>query len=187
MAWGTGAQGTALVEWHGRPTVFGNPLIEVCLWLREDPCRCEVDFAFVKVAEPFSEPRSVFSELRRDHRLVDDSPQRRETLVRELNRKTDPTEFPCEPDSLAALVETRFTCEEKRTVSALNALNVPSRDRAEPAFPLTAEEADSSTPRPPARVPPSRRRRMRPPSGGRAESRGRATGGPGRGEASPRC
>ncbi|MEU1056515.1 hemerythrin domain-containing protein [Streptomyces sp. NPDC005876] len=164
-----------MVKSHGRLTAFGNQLIEVHLWLREELAalrqdvdaylaggtrvrelrtHCltfcsaldrhhngENDFAFVKVAEQFPELGPVLDELRRDHQLVDDSLQRLETLVRELDRETDPIEFQRELDSLAALIETHFTYEEKRIVSALNELNVPSWDRTKPAFLLTDDKA----------------------------------------------
>ncbi|MEU9916312.1 hemerythrin domain-containing protein [Streptomyces sp. NPDC051001] len=159
---------------HGRLTAFGNQLIEVHLWLREELAalrqdvdsylsggtrvrelrmHCltfcsaldrhhngENDVAFTEIAEHFPELRSVLEELRRDHRLVDDSLQRLERLVGALDRESDPTEFRRELDSLAALVETHFTYEEKRIVSALNALEVPGWDRTRPAFLLNDDE-----------------------------------------------
>lgn len=155
---------------HGRLTAFGNQLIEVHLWLREELAalrqdvdaylaggtrvrdlrtHCltfcsaldrhhngENDFAFTKIAEQFPELSPVLEELRRDHQLVDDSLQRL-GLVGELDRESDPTEFRRELDSLAALVETHFTYEEKRIVSALNALKVPGWDHTRPTFLLT--------------------------------------------------
>ncbi|WP_406859157.1 hemerythrin domain-containing protein [Streptomyces sp. HUAS MG47] len=99
----------------------------------------ENDFAFVKVAEQFPELRPVLEELRRDHQLVDDSLQRLETLVGELAPESDPTAFRRELDSLAALIETHFTYEEKRIVAALNALEVPGWERDRPAFLLTGD------------------------------------------------
>ncbi|WP_405764502.1 hemerythrin domain-containing protein [Streptomyces sp. NBC_01538] len=159
---------------HERLTAFGNQLIEVHIWLREELAalrqdvdayleggtrvrelrtHCltfcsaldrhhngENDVAFSKVAEQFPELRPVLEELRRDHQLVDDSLQRLETLVGELDRESDPTDFRRELDGLAALVATHFTYEEKRIVSALNALKVPSWDRTRPAFLLTDDE-----------------------------------------------
>jgi hypothetical protein len=44
-----------------------------------------------------------------------------------------------ELDSLAALMETHFTYEEKRIASALNALNAPGWDRSRPGFLLTGD------------------------------------------------
>jgi len=163
-----------LAKSHERLTAFGNQLIEVHLWLREELAalrqdvdayleggtrvrelrtHCltfcsaldrhhngENDVAFLKVAEQFPELRPVLEELRRDHQLVDDSLQRLGTLVGELDRESDPTEFRRELDGLAALVETHFTYEEKRIVAALNALNVPSWHRTRPAFLLTDDE-----------------------------------------------
>ncbi|MEV0590562.1 hemerythrin domain-containing protein [Nonomuraea cavernae] len=97
----------------------------------------EDDGAFPEVAEQFPELRPVLEELRRDHRLVEDSLRRLEALVDELDRETDPVAVRRELDSLAALMETHFVYEEKRIVSALNALNVPGWDRSPPAFLLT--------------------------------------------------
>lgn len=159
---------------HGHLTAFGNQLIGVHLWLREELAalrqdvdaylaggtrvrdlrtHCltfcsaldrhhngENDFAFTKIAEQFPELSPVLEELRRDHQLVDDSLQRLERLVGELDRESDPTEFRRELDSLAALVETHFTYEEKRIVSALNALKVPGWDHTRPTFLLTEGE-----------------------------------------------
>ena len=159
---------------HGRLTAFGNQLIEVHLWLREELAalrqdvdsylsggtrvrelrtHCltfcsaldrhhngENDFAFLEIAEQFPELSPVLEELRRDHRLVDDSLQRLERLVGALDRESDPTEFRRELDSLAALVEMHFTYEEKRIVSALNALEVPGWNHTRPTFLLTDDE-----------------------------------------------
>ncbi|MGI5158097.1 hemerythrin domain-containing protein [Microbispora sp. CA-102843] len=154
-----------------RLLAFGNQLIDVHLWLREElaglredvdayfvggarlrdlRAHCltfcsaltrhhtgEDDSAFPEVAEQFPELRPVLEELRRDHRLVEDSLQRLEALVAGLDEEADPAEVRREMDSLAALMETHFVYEEKRIVSALNALNVPGWDRSLPAFLLT--------------------------------------------------
>ncbi|WP_245646733.1 hemerythrin domain-containing protein [Microtetraspora niveoalba] len=159
-----------------RLLAFGNQLIEVHLWLREELAELregvdayfaggarlrelrthcltfcsaltrhhtgEDDGAFPQVAERFPELRPVLEELRRDHRLVDDSLRRLEVLVAELDQETDPAEVRREVDSLAALMETHFVYEEKRIVSALNALNVPGWDRSTPAFLLTDDAED---------------------------------------------
>lgn len=159
----------------GRLAAFGNQLIEVHLWLREElaalredvdayldggarprelRAHCltfcsalnrhhtgEDDGAFPELAERFPELAPVLDELRRDHRLVEDSFQRLEALLGGLGRKTDPVEVRSELDSLAALMETHFVYEEKRIVSALNTLNMPGRDRSRPDF-LLADDAE---------------------------------------------
>ncbi|GLW10050.1 hypothetical protein Misp01_51790 [Microtetraspora sp. NBRC 13810] len=81
----------------------------------------------------------MLAELRRDHRLVEDSLRRLEALVAGLDRDRDPAEVRRELDSLAALMETHFVYEEKRILSALNALNVPGWDRSPPAFLRTGD------------------------------------------------
>ncbi|OPG06733.1 hemerythrin [Microbispora sp. GKU 823] len=158
-----------------RLMAFGNQLIEVHLWLREElaglregvdayfaggarprelRAHCltfcsaltrhhtgEDDVAFPEVAGRFPELRPVLEELRRDHRLVEDSLRRLEALVAGLDEETDPAEVRREMDSLAALMETHFVYEEKRIVAALNALNVPDWDRSPPAF-LLADDAE---------------------------------------------
>jgi Hemerythrin HHE cation binding domain len=154
---------------HERLAAFGNQLIDVHLWLREElaalretidgggPRRdlrahclsfCsaltrhhagEDDGAFPALAGQFPELRPVLEELRRDHRLVEDSLERLRTLVSGLDGDRDPVVVRRELDTLAALIETHFVYEEKRIVSALNALNVPGWDRSPPAFLLTGE------------------------------------------------
>ncbi|MFF5212981.1 hemerythrin domain-containing protein [Streptosporangium sp. NPDC000396] len=153
---------------HGRLTAFGNQLIEVHLWLREElaalrenidaylaggvrprelRAHClafcsalnrhhtgEDDGAFPELARQHPELRPILEELRRDHRLVEDSLQRLQALVGELDRETDPAEVQRELDSLAALMETHFVYEEKRIVSALNALDAPGWNRSRPEF-----------------------------------------------------
>ncbi|HXA60280.1 MAG TPA: hemerythrin domain-containing protein [Streptosporangiaceae bacterium] len=148
----------------GRLAAFGNQLIDVHLWLREElavlredidaylvggarprelRAHCltfcsalnrhhtgEDDGAFPELAEQFPELRSVLDELRRDHRLVEDSLQRLEALLGGLGQELDPVVVRSELDSLAALMETHFVYEEKRIVSALNALNAPGWDRS---------------------------------------------------------
>ncbi|MGK5543154.1 hemerythrin domain-containing protein [Streptomyces sp. URMC 127] len=168
---------------HERLEAFGNQLIDVHLWLREElstlranvaayltdlsdvsdgaPLRelrthcltfCsalnrhhrgEERTAFSEIAAQFPELSPVLEELRRDHRLVEDSLQRIETLVGELTELKGrpgpgedrvPVEVQREVDSLAALIETHFTYEEKRIVSALNALDLPAWRHRRPAF-----------------------------------------------------
>lgn len=57
----------------------------------------------------------MLDELERDHRLVADSLRRLEGLPE--------TGFEAELDTLAALLETHFTYEERRLVAALNGLD----------------------------------------------------------------
>jgi hypothetical protein len=99
--------------------------------------------AFPKLAEQFPELRPVLDELRRDHRLVEDSLQRLEALLASLDQEKDSVEVRSELDSLAALMETHFVYEEKRIVSApnapnaLNALNAADWNRSRPDFLIT--------------------------------------------------
>jgi hypothetical protein len=154
-----------------RLAAFGNQLIEVHLWLREElaalredidaylaggarprdlRAHCltfcsalnrhhtgEDDGAFPKLAEQFPELRPVLEELGRDHRLVEDSLHQLQALLDGLDQEVDPVIVRSELDSLAALMETHFVYEEKRIVSALNALNAPGWDRSRPDFLLT--------------------------------------------------
>ncbi len=156
-----------------RLTGFGNQLIEVHLWLREElaalredtevylaggarprdlRAHCltfcsalnrhhagEDDSAFPELAQQFPGLRPVLEELRRDHRLVADSLQRLQALLDSLGQQTDPVAVRTELDSLAALMETHFTYEEKRIASALNALNAPGWHRARPGFLLSGD------------------------------------------------
>jgi hypothetical protein len=159
----------------GRLTAFGNQLIEVHLWLREElaTLRSDIDAYFVggararelrvhcltfcsalnrhhsgeddgafpKLSEQFPELQPVLDELRRDHRLVEDSLQRLEALLGGLNQRMDPVVMRSELDSLAALMETHFVYEEKRIVSALNVLNAPGWSRSRPDFLRTDDTA----------------------------------------------
>ena len=88
--------------------------------------------AFGEIAERFPDLRPVLDELRRDHRLVEDSLNRLEELLDAVD--ADPIVVRRELDSLAALMETHFVYEEKRIVEALNALDVPRWRQARPAF-----------------------------------------------------
>ncbi|GAA0963927.1 hypothetical protein GCM10009550_60610 [Actinocorallia libanotica] len=94
----------------------------------------EDDGAFRELAERFPELRPVLEELSRDHRLVEDCLRRLETLVGGLEQGADPREVQLELDTLAALMETHFTYEEKRLVAALNSLDIPDWDLSPPAF-----------------------------------------------------
>ena len=159
---------TTLETPDGRLAAFGNQLIEVHLWLREElaalredtdaylaggarprdlRAHCltfcsalnrhhtgEDDGAFPRLAEQFPGLRPVLAELRRDHRLVEDSLLRLQALLDGLDQEMDPVVVRSELDSLAALMETHFVYEEKRIASALNALNAPGWDRSRPDF-----------------------------------------------------
>jgi hypothetical protein len=158
---------------EGRLRAFGNQLIEVHLWLREELAALREDAArlgggarprelrahclafcsavtrhhtgedggaFPELAERFPELRPVLDELRRDHLLVEDALRSLETLLDDPERQADPVTVQREIDSLAALMETHFVYEEKRLVSALNALNVPGWDRSRPDFLLTGDQ-----------------------------------------------
>jgi hypothetical protein len=165
------AQGTTLATSHDRLRAFGNQVIDVHIWLREELAtlregidaylaggmrprelrtHCltfcsalnrhhtgEDQGAFPELAAEFPELRPVLEELRRDHRLVEDSLQRLEALVSDLDQETDPAAVRRELDSLAALMETHFVYEEKRIVSALNALDRPGWGHSRPEFLLT--------------------------------------------------
>lgn len=146
---------------------FGNQLIEVHLWLREElaalredltagtrprelRAHCltfcsalnrhhtgENDDAFGRLAGRFPELGPVLDELRRDHRLVDDALRRLRAL---LDGSGDPVTVRTELDTLAALLETHFGYEERRIVSALNSLDAPDWDRSRPGFLIISDE-----------------------------------------------
>ncbi|MEU7877007.1 hemerythrin domain-containing protein [Microbispora bryophytorum] len=96
--------------------------------------------AFPELARRFPELRPVLEELRRDHRLVEDSLRRLQALAGGLDRTADPAEVRRELDSLAALIKTHFVYEEKRIVSALNALDAPDWRRSRHEFLCTDVE-----------------------------------------------
>ncbi|WP_026416194.1 hemerythrin domain-containing protein [Actinomadura oligospora] len=156
-----------------RLTAFGNQLIEVHLWLREEldvlregvernlsggarprelraHCltfcsafdrhhRGEDGGAFRVLAARFPELRPVLEELSQDHRVIEESLRRVQAIVDGLSPESDPDEVRRELDGLAALMETHFTYEEKRIVSALNELDVPDWRRVRPEFLRTGE------------------------------------------------
>ncbi|MET7328343.1 hemerythrin domain-containing protein [Nonomuraea sp. NPDC005650] len=157
----------------GRLTAFGNQLIDVHLWLREQlaalredldahlagsalprdlRAHCltfcsalerhhtgEDDDAFTELARSFPELRPVLEELRRDHRLVEDSLRRLQSLLDDPGRDRDPVRVRGELDTLAALMETHFVYEEKRIVAALNALDAPEWRRSRPGFLISGD------------------------------------------------
>jgi hemerythrin-like domain-containing protein len=154
-----------------RLTAFGNQLIEVHLWLREqlELLRGELEsapaggrprdlslhclafcaavgrhhggedaVAFPELADQFPELRPVLEELGRDHRLVGELLGRLEEL---LGGGLDPeraADARTELDSLAALLESHFTYEERRLVAALNSLRRPDWDASPPGFLLSS-------------------------------------------------
>ncbi|WP_043635598.1 hemerythrin domain-containing protein [Nonomuraea candida] len=161
---------------HDRLTAFGNQLVGVHLWLREElaslreeldahlaggarprdlRAHClsfcsaldrhhtgEDDGAFPALAARFPELGPVLEELRRDHRLVEESLRRLQALIDGLDeRRGDPAKVRHEIDSLAALMETHFVYEEKRIVAALNDLDVPGWRRSRPGFLRTGDAA----------------------------------------------
>jgi hemerythrin-like domain-containing protein len=154
-----------------RLTAFGNQLIQVHLWLREqlELLRDELEsapaggrqrdlsmhclafcaavgrhhggedaVAFPELAERFPELRPVLEELSRDHRLVAEVLRRLEEL---LGGGLDPErarDARTELDSLAALLETHLTYEERRLAAALNSLRLPDWEASPPGFLLTS-------------------------------------------------
>ncbi|MEW9528289.1 hemerythrin domain-containing protein [Microbispora sp. NPDC049125] len=166
----------------GRLTAFGNQLIDVHLWLRQELARLRTDFgsfvdggerlrtlqahcltfcsavarhhtgedegAFPALAEAFPELRPLLEELRKDHRVVAETMARLEELVGGLGPDTDSgraRDVRGELDGLAAVLESHFVYEERRIVSALNALSVPAWQGTRPGFLLTGSEGTTAT------------------------------------------
>jgi hypothetical protein len=77
----------------------------------------EDEGAFPVLAREHPELRSVLDELARDHRIVSDAL----TALGELG-DADPESVRTELDSVAALLETHFTYEERKITNALSAL-----------------------------------------------------------------
>jgi len=77
----------------------------------------EDDGAFMVLAEEYPDLRPVLEELARDHLIIAEALQRLEKLA-----ELDPAERKRELDTVAALMETHFTYEERTLVTALNAL-----------------------------------------------------------------
>ncbi|PSL57496.1 hemerythrin HHE cation binding domain-containing protein [Saccharothrix carnea] len=77
----------------------------------------EDDGVFPVLAREHPELRSVLDELGRDHRIVSDA-------LRALGESVDadPVAFRREVDSVAALLETHFTYEERKIADVLSAL-----------------------------------------------------------------
>lgn len=102
---------------------------------------------FPLLAAQVPELRPVIDELVRDHRLVTDALRRVEEVLDSLGQAPEGDEarrrrVRGELDTLAALLETHFSYEERRLVSALNELGALSPDGSRPDFLLTAAELD---------------------------------------------
>jgi hypothetical protein len=74
--------------------------------------------AFPALAAEYPELRPVLEELGRDHVLIAAAVRRLEKLA-----DLDPAQRQTELDTVAALVETHFTYEERKLVDAMNALD----------------------------------------------------------------
>ncbi|MDV5142939.1 hemerythrin domain-containing protein [Streptomyces sp. SBC-4] len=155
-----------------RLAAFGNQLVDVHIWLREELARLREDVdsflsgdadrprnlrahclafctaltrhhtaedqgVFPVLAETYPALRPVLDELARDHEQIEVLLTRLQDLLDGLPTDTgagagpDPTEARrvCgELDGLIALVESHFTYEEKKLVTALNELGTPLPD-----------------------------------------------------------
>ncbi|MFI0454337.1 hemerythrin domain-containing protein [Actinomadura sp. 6N118] len=95
--------------------------------------------AFPALAEQFPELRPVIEQLEQDHQLVDGILRKIEALVGGLSEPAELGEDEAakvrgELDGLAAIMESHFTFEERRIVTALNELKVPSWTESRPDF-----------------------------------------------------
>ncbi|TCM47819.1 hemerythrin domain-containing protein [Kribbella sp. VKM Ac-2568] len=98
----------------------------------------EDEGAFPVIAEHYPELRPVLEELARDHHLVTEALRRLETLDHH-----DPQYLRQELDTLAALLETHFTYEERKITEALNALTTSTpEDRAQLSRPFRRTGSD---------------------------------------------
>ncbi|MEU5216728.1 hemerythrin domain-containing protein [Streptomyces sp. NPDC020807] len=154
-----------------RLAAFGNQLVDVHLWLREELSRLREDVdaflsggadrprnlrahclafctaltrhhtaedqgVFPVLAETYPSLRPVLAELARDHEQVEEILRRLQELLdalpgTEAGTEPDPAEVRRvrgELDGLVALVESHFTYEEKKLVTALNELGTPLPD-----------------------------------------------------------
>ncbi|MEH0845778.1 hemerythrin domain-containing protein [Micromonospora sp. CPCC 205711] len=130
-----------------RLTAFGNQLIEIHLWLREELAALRANLgspgrdlrahcltfcaaltrhhtgedggAFRVLAAQAPELRPVLDELTADHEMVATILRRVEDLAA---GPTDSDGVRAELDGLSALLESHFVYEEKKLVAALNAL-----------------------------------------------------------------
>jgi hypothetical protein len=92
----------------------------------------EDDGAFPVLAEQYPELRPVLAELKRDHYLVASALRRIETLD-----QLEPSAQAQELATVAALLETHFTYEERKLLDAFNALGgVNAADRERLALPF---------------------------------------------------
>ncbi|MEV0582434.1 hemerythrin domain-containing protein [Nonomuraea sp. NPDC050310] len=92
---------------------------------------------FPLLARQFPELREVLEELGRDHHVVSGLLRQLQAVVDDLDRdpqSADPRRVRAELDGLAALVESHFTYEERRIVSALNELVAPDWHESTPDF-----------------------------------------------------
>lgn len=161
-------------EPNGRLAAFGNQLVQVHLWLRDelDELRENVDAylegrgglpqelrahcltfctaigrhhtgedagAFPALAAQFPELRPVLEKLEHDHEMVADIMRRLQELLDGLDAGAGPDRVEAqrvrgELDGLSSLLESHFVYEEKQLVAALNALDMPDWDAAEPSF-----------------------------------------------------
>ncbi|GAA2632445.1 hemerythrin domain-containing protein [Actinomadura fulvescens] len=93
--------------------------------------------AFPELAARFPELRPVIEQLEQDHRLVDEILRRIEDLVGGLDEPLgdgEAAKVRAELDGLAAIMESHFTFEERRIVSALDELKVPGWAESRPDF-----------------------------------------------------
>lgn len=154
-------QGTTVTDPGGRLAAFGNQLIEVHVWLREqlDALRDDAADGHPRPRELRAHCLAFCTALTRHHSGEDDDAFRRlaehlpelRPVLDELRRdhrivadalrrldeavaRADPAELRREVDGVAALMETHFGYEERRIVAALNALDVPEWRRSRPAF-----------------------------------------------------
>ncbi|MGP4100483.1 hemerythrin domain-containing protein [Nonomuraea sp. KM90] len=92
--------------------------------------------AFPTLAEQFPELRPVLEELTRDHHQVSEILRKLQELLDTLDTDAaaQPRDVRAELDGLAALLESHFTYEERKIVTALNTLNAPAWNGAAPDF-----------------------------------------------------
>ncbi|RSS58565.1 hemerythrin domain-containing protein [Streptomyces sp. WAC01280] len=163
---------TTASEPGDRLAAFGNQLVDVHIWLREEIVRLREDVdsflsgdgdrpkdlrahclafctaltrhhtaedqgVFPVLAAAYPALRPVLDELARDHEQVEEILLRLQSLLDALPADTengtapDPAEarrVKGELEGLIALVESHFTYEEKKLVSALNELDTPLPD-----------------------------------------------------------
>jgi hemerythrin-like domain-containing protein len=151
----------AAAEPDGRVAAFGNQLVQVHIWLREELRRFREDVdsfldgggdrprdlrthcfafcaaigrhhtgedgvAFPVLAEHSPELRPVLEELGRDHAFVAGILRKLEELLGAAEGDLGPggaRRVRMELDSLAAMLESHFSYEERRLVAALNSLS----------------------------------------------------------------